>query len=95
MKKEKLQILFIHGGMTFKNRKDYIKFLKTRKISIEKKIKWSDDYLDKELSKTFRIIKPRMPLQDNSKYEEWKIHFITKEARSICLNEDFPLSVLK
>jgi len=75
MKKKKTQIFIIHGGMTFKNKKDYLHFLKTRKISIEEKIKWSDSYLKKKLGKSFEIIKPRMPLQDNAKYDEWKIHF--------------------
>ena len=75
MKREKTQIFYIHGGMTFKNKKDYLNFLKTRKIRINEKIRWSDDYLKKKLGKEFQIIKPRMPLQDNSKYKEWKIHF--------------------
>jgi len=73
--KKKTQILYIHGGMTFKNQKDYLRFLKTREISMEKKIRWSDDYLDKELGKNFEIIRPRMPLADNAKYNDWKIHF--------------------
>ena len=47
----------------------------SRKISIEEKIRWSDDFLKKNLGKNFEIIKPRLPLQDNAKYEEWKIHF--------------------
>ena len=75
MEKKKIQILLVHGGMTFKNEKAYLNFLKTREISIEKKVKWSDDYFDKEMGKNFEIIKPRMPLQDNAKYNEWKIHF--------------------
>lgn len=61
--------------MTFKNKKDYLNFLKTREISIEKKIRWADDYLDKKLGKDFEIIRPRMPLQDDAKYSDWKIHF--------------------
>lgn len=65
----------VHGGMTFKNKKDYLHFLKTRQISIEKKTRWSDDYLDKALDKNFEIIRPRMPLQDNAKYSDWKIYF--------------------
>src|SRR3989344_3374819 len=73
--KKKTQILMIHGGMTFKTQKDYLKFLKTRNISLEKKIRWADDYLDKKLGKDFDIIRPRMPLQDNAKYEDWKIYF--------------------
>src|SRR3989344_1225876 len=73
--KKKIQILYIHGGMTFKNQRDYLHFLKNREISIEKKIRWSDEYLDKELGKNFEIIRPHMPLQDNAKYNDWKIHF--------------------
>lgn len=61
--------------MTFRNRKDYLKYLKTREIKIEKRIRWGEDYLDDNLGKTFQIIRPRMPLQDNSKYKEWKIFF--------------------
>ena len=72
---KKTQILIIHGGMTFKNKKDYLHFLKTREISIEKKIKWSDSYLDRKLGKYFEIIRPRMPSSENAKYIEWKIHF--------------------
>jgi predicted alpha/beta hydrolase family esterase len=73
--KNKTQIFFIHGGMTFKNQKDYLHYLKTRKISIEKKMRWTDDYLDKNLGRSFEIIRPRMPLQENAKYNDWKIFF--------------------
>ena len=72
---KKIQIFLIHGGMTFKNKKDYLHFLKTREVSIEGKIRWTDEFFKKNLGKNFEIIKPRMPLQDNAKYEEWKIHF--------------------
>jgi predicted alpha/beta hydrolase family esterase len=74
MEKE-IQILIIHGGMTFKSKKAYLEYLKNRKISIDEKFRWSDDFLKKRLGKNFEIIKPRMPLKDNAKYEEWKIHF--------------------
>lgn len=70
----KKQILFIHGGMTFKNKKDYLKYLKNRTIKLGKK-SWSYNYLTKKLGKSFQFIKPRMPLQDNAKYVDWKIHF--------------------
>ncbi|MFA5022153.1 MAG: alpha/beta hydrolase [Patescibacteria group bacterium] len=73
--KNKTQIFLIHGGNTFKNNKDYLRYLKTRKIKLEKKIRWSDDYLDKCLGKNFEIIRPRMPLQDYAKYNDWKIYF--------------------
>ncbi|MEX2013965.1 MAG: alpha/beta fold hydrolase [Parcubacteria group bacterium] len=73
--KKKDQILIIHGGMTFKNKKDYLSFLKSRLVSTEKKISWSAEWLDRKLGKGYEIIRPRMPLQDDAKYEEWKIHF--------------------
>ena len=73
--KSKPQIFIIHGGMTFKSRKDYTLWLRSRDVSVERKEKWSEGYLDKKLGKEFDIIRPRMPLQDDAKYEDWKIHF--------------------
>lgn len=73
--KEKIQVMVIHGGMTFKNQKDYIKYLKTREIKLEKLPKWYDKYLEKKLGGKFQIIKPSMPFKDNAKYDEWKINF--------------------
>ncbi|MEK7060176.1 MAG: alpha/beta hydrolase [Patescibacteria group bacterium] len=73
--RKKIQIFMIHGGMTFKNRKDYLCYLKTREISVEKKLRWAEGYMDKELGKKFQIIRPRMPLSENAQYEDWKIHF--------------------
>lgn len=73
--KKKTQILMIGGGMTFKNRKDYLHYLKTREVSLEKRVSWTGDYLEKNLGKNFEIIRPRMPLQDDAKYEDWKINF--------------------
>lgn len=61
--------------MTFKNEGDYLRFLKTRTISIEKKESWHGDYLDRALGKKFEIIRPRMPLAENAKYRDWKIYF--------------------
>ena len=75
MKRGKTQIFYVHGGMTLKSKKGYINFLKTRKVSIEKKDGWDGEYLDKKLDKKFSIIRPRMPLRENAKYSEWKIHF--------------------
>lgn len=73
--KEKTQIFVIHGGNTFKGKKEFLHYLKTRTISIEEKNYWTGDYLDKELGKNFEIIRPRMPMPENAKYDEWKIHF--------------------
>lgn len=73
--KNKTQIFLIHGGMTFKNQNDYLYYLKNKEIKLEKKPRWTEEYLDKELGKKFQIIRPRFPLQDNAKYEDWKIWF--------------------
>ncbi|OHA66837.1 MAG: hypothetical protein A3E07_01815 [Candidatus Wildermuthbacteria bacterium RIFCSPHIGHO2_12_FULL_45_9] len=73
--KNKIQILVVHGGMTFKNEKDYLHYLKTKKVTTEKRVYWAGEYLEKSLGKGFQIISPRMPLQDNAKYRDWKILF--------------------
>jgi predicted alpha/beta hydrolase family esterase len=73
--KTKQQILMIHGGTTFKNQKDYLNYLKNKEIKLDKKPKWAESYFDKELGKNFQIIKPHFPLQENAKYNDWKIWF--------------------
>jgi len=85
---KKTQILMIHGGMTFKNKKDYLSYLQNRPISLKKKIYWSEEYLDKALGNKFEIIRPRMPLQDNAKYSDWKAWF---ERYVSLLGKDFIL----
>lgn len=75
MANKKTQIIYIHGGMTFKTHEDYINYLKTKEIDLQKKDRWSSKYLKTQLEDDFDIITPRMPLSDNSKYEEWKIIF--------------------
>ncbi|MDR3549262.1 MAG: alpha/beta hydrolase [Candidatus Pacebacteria bacterium] len=72
---KKIQVLTVHGGMTFKSEKDYLHYLRTKKVSAKKKAYWAPDYLEKALGKRFEIIAPRMPLQDNAKYRDWKIFF--------------------
>ena len=73
--KSKTQVVFIHGGMTFLTQKDYIHFLKTRPVSTSQNVRWQDSYLKEKLGSGFEVIKPRMPLQDNSRYLDWKLHF--------------------
>jgi predicted alpha/beta hydrolase family esterase len=71
---KKQQILMVHGGMTFKTEKDYLKFLKTKRISTVSKPYWEAD-LEKKFKKKFDVIRPRMPLADNAKYRDWAILF--------------------
>ncbi len=65
----------IHGGMTFKNEKDYLHYLKTKEVSLAGKSSWSREYLVKSLGGSFEVISPRMPLSENAKYRDWKILF--------------------
>ncbi len=73
--KTKRQIFLIHGGNTFKNRKDYLNYLKNKEVSLDKKVRWYEENFDKELSKQLQIIRPLFPLHYNARYEDWKIWF--------------------
>lgn len=73
--KIKIQVVFIHGGMTFKNEKDYLKYLKNKSISLEDYVSWTGEYLTKNLGRNYQVIRPKMPLKENAKYEHWKIFF--------------------
>ena len=73
--RKKPQIVFIHGGETFRQKKDYIRYLKTRDVSLKAKKRWHGESLDEQLGKHCEIIRPRMPLADNAKYADWKICF--------------------
>lgn len=71
------QVIVIHGGTTFDTYKDYIFYLKSKKISLDKlkaKRGWKDTLGDK-LGKNFEVLLPRMPNGTNARYKEWKIWF--------------------
>ena len=72
----KQQVLLIHGGDTFKKHKEYIDFLKSFEIDLDKfrKSGWKDN-LQKELGKNFDVILSQMPNKFNANYDEWKIWF--------------------
>lgn len=70
-----IQVIYIHGGMTFNTKEEYLEWLKTREVTLENKSKWSDSYLAEALGQQFTYIKPRMPCGDDAKYAEWKLHF--------------------
>lgn len=73
--KNKIDVLYIHGGETFRTEKDYLKYLRTKKVSLGKRVRWNGDNLQKDLGPGFQVTTPRMPLQDNSNYRDWKIMF--------------------
>lgn len=72
---KKIQVLTVHGGMTFRKEKDYLRYLRTKEISTKKEIRWSGAYLEKSLGRRFEIISPRMPLSDYARYRDWAILF--------------------
>jgi len=74
--KKNIQVLVIHGGMTFKNEKDFLHYiLRERGVRLGNKKHWSGDPLQKVLGKKFQVTNPRMPLQDYSQYRHWKPYF--------------------
>lgn len=73
----KQQIVAIHGGDTFDTYKDYISFLKNRKIDPERlkpKKDWKNTLLE-QLGENYEVLLPSMPNITNSQYKEWKIWF--------------------
>ncbi len=72
---DKINVIFVHGGMTFKKESGYIRYLKTKEISLEKKKYWSREYLAEKLKNKFNLVSPVMPLKENARYNDWKIFF--------------------
>ncbi|MGE5297828.1 MAG: alpha/beta hydrolase [Acidobacteriaceae bacterium] len=74
----KQQVIVIHGGDTFDNYQDYLKFISEWEIDFESYRKnkqgWKQN-LSKDLGKNFEVIAPKMPNKFNAKYKEWKIWF--------------------
>lgn len=73
----KQQVVIIHGGETFDTYKDYISYLKNKKIDPERlkpKRDWKNTFLE-ELGESFEVLLPSMPNKTNSQYKEWKIWF--------------------
>ncbi len=70
----KQQVLCIHGGTTFKTREDYLKYLRSKTIDLEKHVRWSET-MENNLKDKFEFIFPKMPLKEDAKYEDWKIIF--------------------
>ncbi len=72
---QKRQIFFIHGGNTFRSGKAYLEYLKNAEVKLEDRKRWHEDHLKRALGRSCDIIKPKMPLADNAKYEYWKVYF--------------------
>ena len=73
---KKTSVLYLHGGMTFKNEKDFLKYiLKERGVSTKNRVRWSSAYLPQALGSKFEVTNPRMPLQDWAQYKHWAPYF--------------------
>ncbi len=72
----KQQVLVVHGGDTFEKYNDYINFLKSFEIDLDKFRRggWKD-VLQTRLGGKFDVIYPQMPNKFNANYIEWKIWF--------------------
>jgi len=71
----KKQIVIIHGGTTFDTYEEYLKYLNSCELTLEKinKKDWKDG-LGSKLPE-FEVIYPKMPNAKNARYPEWKIWF--------------------
>ncbi len=70
-----IHVLLVHGGMTFRNERDYLRYLRTKEITLEKKPSWAPGWLAAQLGRGFEVVSPRMPLSDCARYRDWKILF--------------------
>jgi len=72
----KQQIVVIGGGDTFRTYKEYISYLKNKKLDLNKlKSKRWKENLAEDLGKNFEVIALRMPNTANARYIEWRIIF--------------------
>ena len=72
----KKQVVVIHGGDTFQNYEEYLKFLRNFEIDIERYKTDKEDWkrpLRRVLGENYEVILPVMPNKTNAQYKEWKI----------------------
>jgi len=73
----KQQILVIHGGDSFNSQKEYLDYLKSKPIDLDRlrfSLNWKDSLQD-DLGDKFDVLNPRMPNGTNAQYDEWKLWF--------------------
>jgi len=72
----KKQIVVIHGGDTFDTYEEYLSFLKSYELNLNKlKTKGWKNSLEEKLGEEFEVFLPNMPNSANAKYNEWTIMF--------------------
>ena len=71
----KKSLVLVHGGTTFDTYEEYMEYLKSCTLTLEKiNAKNWKEFLHLHLSE-FEVIYPKMPNAKNARYEEWKIWF--------------------
>jgi predicted alpha/beta hydrolase family esterase len=70
------QIFVVHGGNAFEKYEEYLAYLKTKDVSLEKLFfnDWKRN-LSEQVGEGFVVISPQMPNSQNARYAEWKIWF--------------------
>lgn len=71
----KQQVVAIHGGTSFDTYEEYIAFIKTRELTLEKLTQGEDwkASLPQELGEAFQVLLPKMPNGTNVRYAEWSM----------------------
>jgi predicted alpha/beta hydrolase family esterase/uncharacterized protein YdeI (YjbR/CyaY-like superfamily) len=71
----KQQVFVIHGGTSFDSYEEYLAFIKTRELTLEKLTAGEDwkAFLSRDLGDSFEVLTPRMPNGTNAKYTEWSL----------------------
>lgn len=71
------QVVFIHGGTTFYDYGDYLKYLRSKTVNVSRltaqKLWFSQ--LQEDLGDDFQVLSPKMPNGTNAKYDEWALWF--------------------
>jgi len=74
----KKQVVVIHGGDTFETYEEYLNFLRSYEIDIERyksdKSDWKP-WLRQKLGSNYEVILPIMPNKTNAQFSEWKLWF--------------------
>lgn len=72
----KTQVVAIHGGDAFEKYEDYLNYLRTKMITLERirSADWKNN-LAKDLGEDFDVFTPKMPNPWNARFSEWKIWF--------------------
>jgi len=71
------QVVFIHGGITFPTYEEYLTFLRTKEITLDRlrATRYWKNRLQDTLGSEYDVLAPRMPNRTNAVYAEWELWF--------------------